>query len=143
MMGPRQLRWHQSNLFPFEDYHLERQQLYQTKLRRQSHYPQRYNRTTLLSHQNSQIICSGDRQQTINPFPRWGDTIHSGQGSTPSQMKFLRAEQKLQRDFKAIHLENQKEKLKPKAQVAALQAQLSQQAVPGSSTAPTGNIDHD
>ena len=70
------------------------------------------------------------------------DTIHSDQGSTPSQTKFLPSKQKLQQEFKAIHPENQKEKLKLRAQVAALQAQLFQQALPGSSTAPTGPIDH-
>ena len=69
-------------------------------------------------------------------------TIHTGQGSTPSKVKYLRSKQKLQQEFKVIHLENQQEQLKLKAQVAALQAQLSQQILLGSSTAPGGPIDH-
>ena len=69
-------------------------------------------------------------------------TIHTGQGSTPSKVKYMCSKQKLQKEFKVIHLENQQEQLKLKAQVAALQAQLSQQLLPGSSTAPTGPIDN-
>ena len=69
-------------------------------------------------------------------------TIHAGQGSTPSKVKYLRSKQKLQQEFKVIHLENQQEQLKLKEQVAALQTQLAQQTLPGPSTAPAGPIDH-
>ena len=69
-------------------------------------------------------------------------TIHSGQGSTPSKVKFLRSKQKLQQEFKVLHLENQQEQLKLKEQVAALQAQLAQQSIPSSRTASAGPIDH-
>ena len=41
-----------------------------------------------------------------------------------------------------IHLENQQEQLKLKEQVAALQAQLAKQTIPGSSTVPAAPIDH-
>ena len=36
-------------------------------------------------------------------------TIHSGQGSTESKVKFLRSKQKLQQELKVLHLENQQE----------------------------------
>ena len=93
--------------------------------------------STLTEDKDGNLLMDDGSISTLGSVDTTG-TINMGQASSTFRIKFLRSKQKIKQEMKEQALEHHQMQQDLKAQVAALEAQLANQLIPGTSTAPAG-----